>query len=260
MKKIIIFIVLSLSLIACGSSEPKYSNLGDENSKEILSKLFEKNKLDNFEILLKNIEAFNSTNEKNIVTSWKKLKFGPTDPSQFNEDYTKTNNHLNCRESVALSILNSIEVKEESEKGTYLMFDSQEIKSFPELKNINPCKFFGLFNEIDAKNIEEKNLKTFLQKALDSKNIHFKNTNVKTVFAYIYDKYDQVLFVGHAGILMEDQNSKGFYFFEKLSYYEPYQLTYFKNKSQLIKLLKSRYTFNDDVKEPIIVMDGQVLE
>lgn len=42
MKKIIIFIVLSLSLIACGSSEPKYSNLGDENSKEILSKLFEK--------------------------------------------------------------------------------------------------------------------------------------------------------------------------------------------------------------------------
>ncbi len=126
--------------------------------------------------------------------------------------------------------------------------------------NINPFKFFGLFNEIDAKNIEEKNLKTFLQKALDSKNIHFTNKNVKTVFAYIYDKYDQVLFVGHAGILMEDQKSKGFYFFEKLSYYEPYQLTYFKNKSQLIKLLKSRYTFNDDVKEPIIVMDGQVLE
>ncbi|UHR02098.1 DUF4300 family protein [Peptoniphilus sp. GNH] len=258
MKKISLLIILTLFLFACKKFEAKFSNLGDEGVQGELEELFKANKIDNFDVIINNLKNFNSTNEEAIVKGWEDLKMGPTDPYKYNEDYSEKSSKLNCREVAALGILNSIDIKEADVKGSYLMFDKEDLETCAELKNVNKRKFYALFNEIEVPDTikDPKAVKEYLQEALDKKNIVYKNGQVKLMLAYLHDKDSKSLFVGHAGLLFK--KGKDYYFFEKLSSYEPYQLSKVRGEDEVAELFLSRYDLNDELGKPYVTVNGIV--
>lgn len=263
---IVLLIIIILSLViyqAKGKTKPiQVSYVVNDEDFAIVEEGFRENDLDNFDIIARRIKDFNSTNQANLHQGFKNIKEIEYDRFAFNDDFTKNTPSkfdTNCRQTTALALLNNIDVKKSEMKGTYLVFDWEELAENPDLTAIGQGKYYGLYNEVSLDGSRLENIEEKLQEELDTRNIKNTNEKIRLVQVYIHDASSECVFVGHSGIIFDQGGDS--YFFEKLATNEPYQLSRFSDIKDLITMLEDRYDFEEeDTHKPIGTIDGKLAQ
>ena len=116
-----------------------------------------------------------------------------------------------------------------------------------------------MFNEIDVKGLSKDEIKNAYSKKWNEYGISLKEGKFSLITVIMHDNYDNVVYVGHAGILLDLQDK--FLFIEKIAFEQPYQITVLKTKEDLKNMLFSRKSYFGDKTEegPFIYENNELL-
>ena len=155
---------------------------------------------------------------------------------------------INCRITTFSLMKNSMDVNKELEdKSSVLDFDKKAISDKSLLSEDEMKKFITYYAPINVKD-EKANYEDLITKEFSERGIKFNNDKIKVISVYLNSKDEidgNILFIGHTGLMYENQGK--FYFLEKLSFQEPYQLLKFNSKKEIYDYLMKKY--NQDMGE-----------
>lgn len=155
---------------------------------------------------------------------------------------------INCRITTFSLMKNSMDVNKELEdKSSVLDFDKKAISDKSLLSEDEMKKFITYYAPINVKD-EKANYEDLITKEFSERGIKFNNDKIKVISVYLNSKDEidgNILFIGHTGLMYENQGK--FYFLEKLSFQEPYQLLRFNSKKEIYDYLMKKY--NQDMGE-----------
>lgn len=163
-------------------------------------------------------------------------------------DSTKTPIGLgnNCRITTFGLLRDSINIGEKIEdKTSVLAFDKSSLDESKLFSADDMEKFESFYAPIAAADSADAGKQAeVIKKALADRKIEFTNDKAKMISVYLNSKDEidgNILFVGHTGVMVEDEGK--FYFIEKLSFEEPYQVLAFESKEQMVDHLLKKYDF-----------------
>lgn len=230
-----------------------YTNLSsDETKNELKNALLDKGlnegDVDSF---MSNLDTYNeSADTSELASSFTKY----SDDVAYNnsmDKFTEKNPDflgINCRITTFSLMKNSMDVNKELEdKSSVLDFDKKAISDKSLLSEDDMKKFITYYAPINVKD-EKANYEDLITKEFSERGIKFNNDKVKVVSVYLNSKDEidgNILFIGHTGLMYENQGK--FYFLEKLSFQEPYQLLKFNSKKEIYDYLMKKY--NQDMGE-----------
>lgn len=230
-----------------------YTNLSSDETKDelknaLLDKGLNEGDVDSF---MSNLDSYNeSADTSELASSFTKY----SDDVAYNnsmDKFTEKNPDflgINCRITTFSLMKNSMDVNKELEdKSSVLDFDKKAISDKSLLSEDDMKKFITYYAPINVKD-EKANYEDLITKEFSERGIKFNNDKVKVVSVYLNsnDEIDgNILFVGHTGLIYEDQGK--YYFLEKLSFQEPYQLLRFNSKKEIYDYLMKKY--NQDMGE-----------
>ena len=151
--------------------------------------------------------------------------------------------------------MNVTELKEDYDP--FLMFDVEAIDqeerfaSFRDNKN----KFITMFDPVKVKkgSTLEEHIEAIRQAWKDRGISMEDNGKISLITLYLHDTFDNLRFVGHTGVLLEQED--GLIFIEKYGWNMPFQCTKFHNEEELVKYVLGRSDlYGDGSEEPVIVM------
>ncbi|MEG1060330.1 MAG: DUF4300 family protein [Oscillospiraceae bacterium] len=267
-------------LSGCSSADPNesvvkpddsttgvYTNLVADKEKNELKEIMKDASLSNTDIFFKWAEDYNSSMDKSsgLVQGW-----SPISESSYKEDVLSAswdNTHVgetdaNCRLTAFLLMQNLIKSNPMSDYGTYLMMDVDEIEKNDRYSTIkeNEGNYIALFNQVsvaDAK-ADSDYLSAFTE-AWSERGVVFPTGKVSLVSVIMNDSFDKVLFIGHTGILIEEDGY--LLFIEKLAPTMPYQVTRYADRKQMSETLLARpeYTLGDEDFGTFLMENDKVL-
>lgn len=171
----------------------------------------------------------------------------------------------NCRLTSYLLLKDRIKTNgKQLTDDTILMFDIEAIDSYSSfrLDGDKRSNFISLFNWVPVKGTST--LSEHIQKieaAWKDRAVEIggKEDGVSLITVYLHLPFDEVRFVGHTGVLLEQEG--GLLFVEKYGPALPFQATKLQNREQLKKYLLSRPDlYGDETElEPIIMENDTVL-
>lgn len=230
-----------------------YTNLSSDEAKgelknALLDKGLNEGDVDSF---MSNLDSYNeSADTSELASSFTKY----SDDVAYNnsmDKFTEKNPDflgINCRITTFSLMKNSMDVNKELEdKSSVLDFDKKAISDKSLLSEDDMKKFITYYAPINVKD-EKANYEDLITKEFSERGIKFNNDNIKVVSVYLNSKDEidgNILFIGHTGLMYEDQGK--FYFLEKLSFQEPYQLLKFNSKKEIYDYLMKKY--NQDMGE-----------
>lgn len=230
-----------------------YTNLSSDETKDelknaLLDKGLNEGDVDSF---MSNLDTYNeSADTSELASSFTKYN----DDVAYNnsmDKFTEKNPDflgINCRITTFSLMKNSMDVNKELEdKSSVLDFDKKAISDKSLLSEDDMKKFITYYAPINVKD-EKANYEDLITKEFSERGIKFNNDNIKVVSVYLNSKDEidgNILFIGHTGLMYEDQGK--FYFLEKLSFQEPYQLLKFNSKKEIYDYLMKKY--NQDMGE-----------
>ena len=230
-----------------------YTNLSsDETKNELKNALLDKGlnegDVDSF---MSNLDTYNeSADTSELASNFTKY----SDDVAYNnsmDKFTEKNPDflgINCRITTFSLMKNSMDVNKELEdKSSVLDFDKKAVSDKSLLSEDEMKKFITYYAPINVKD-EKANYEDLITKEFSERGIKFNNDNIKVISVYLNsnDEIDgNILFVGHTGLIYEDQGK--YYFLEKLSFQEPYQLLRFNSKKEIYDYLMKKY--NQDMGE-----------
>lgn len=230
-----------------------YTNLSSDETKDelknaLLDKGLNEGDVDSF---MSNLNTYNeSADTSELASSFTKY----SDDVAYNnsmDKFTEKNPDflgINCRITTFSLMKNSMDVNKELEdKSSVLDFDKKAISDKSLLSEDEMKKFITYYAPINVKD-EKANYEDLITKEFSERGIKFNNDKVKVVSIYLNSKDEidgNILFIGHTGLMYENQGK--FYFLEKLSFQEPYQLLRFNSKKEIYDYLMKKY--NQDMGE-----------
>lgn len=230
-----------------------YTNLSSDETKDelknaLLDKGLNEGDVDSF---MSNLDSYNeSADTSELASSFTKY----SDDVAYNnsmDKFTEKNPDflgINCRITTFSLMKNSMDVNKELEdKSSVLDFDKKAISDKSLLSEDEMKKFITYYAPINVKD-EKANYEDLITKEFSERGIKFNNDKVKVVSVYLNSKDEidgNILFIGHTGLMYENQGK--FYFLEKLSFQEPYQLLKFNSKKEIHDYLMKKY--NQDMGE-----------
>lgn len=230
-----------------------YTNLSSDETKNelknaLLDKSLNEGDVDSF---MSNLDTYNeSADTSELASSFTKY----SDDVAYNnsmDKFTEKNPDflgINCRITTFSLMKNSMDVNKELEdKSSVLDFDKKAISDKSLLSEDDMKKFITYYAPINVKD-EKANYEDLITKEFSERGIKFNNDKVKVVSVYLNSKDEidgNILFIGHTGLMYENQGK--FYFLEKLSFQEPYQLLKFNSKKEIYDYLMKKY--NQDMGE-----------
>lgn len=230
-----------------------YTNLSSDETKDelknaLLDKGLNEGDVDSF---MSNLDSYNeSADTSELASSFTKY----SDDVAYNnsmDKFTEKNPDflgINCRITTFSLMKNSMDVNKELEdKSSVLDFDKKAISDKSLLSEDEMKKFITYYAPINVKD-EKANYEDLITKEFSERGIKFNNDKVKVVSVYLNSKDEidgNILFIGHTGLMYENQGK--FYFLEKLSFQEPYQLLKFNSKKEIHDYLTKKY--NQDMGE-----------
>lgn len=230
-----------------------YTNLSSDETKDelknaLLDKGLNEGDVDSF---MSNLDTYNeSADTSELASSFTKY----SDDVAYNnsmDKFTEKNPGflgINCRITTFSLMKNSMDVNKELEdKSSVLDFDKKAISDKTLLSEDEMKKFITYYAPINVKD-EKANYEDLITKEFSERGIKFNNDKVKVVSVYLNSKDEidgNILFIGHTGLMYENQGK--FYFLEKLSFQEPYQLLRFNSKKEIYDYLMKKY--NQDMGE-----------
>lgn len=152
----------------------------------------------------------------------------------------------NCRITTFGLLRDSINIGEKIEdKTSVLAFDKSSLAESKLFSDEDMKKFESFYAPIAAADSTDADKQVeAIKKALADRKIEFTNDKAKMISVYLNSKDEidgNILFVGHTGVMVEDEGK--FYFIEKLSFEEPYQVLAFESKEQMVENLLGKYDF-----------------
>ena len=152
----------------------------------------------------------------------------------------------NCRITTFGLLRDSINIGEKIEdKTSVLAFDKSSLVESKLFNDEDMEKFESFYAPIAAADSTDADKQVeAIKKALADRKIEFTNDKAKMISVYLNSKDEidgNILFVGHTGVMVEDGGK--FYFIEKLSFEEPYQVLAFESKEQMVDHLLKKYDF-----------------
>ncbi len=263
-KKILSLILGLLLFTSCNTivnnnfiSKITYSNLYDNTSKSeiknaLISSGLDKNDIDN---VLSEIDEYNKyfsgalLAKNGFITDSNLIPF--YEIQNYSDFWAEKHNDFigyNCRITSFILADNLINIDNPSKNESPILFmDNEAIKTSknPKFTKEKILEFNTFFGQIDAKQTKniDIHLKT-IKKYWKDNNVSFNNLSASIITVWIHSELDNILFVGHTGILVPNKDSNKndeFLFIEKISFEEPYQLLKFKNKVELNDYLMNKY-------------------
>lgn len=230
-----------------------YTNLSSDETKEELKKALIDKGLneDDVDSFMTKLDAYNENADANeLASSFTKY----SDDVAYNnsmDKFTEKNPDflgINCRITTFSLMKNSMDVNKELEdKSSVLDFDKKAISDKSLLSEDEMKKFITYYAPINVKD-EKANYEDLITKEFSERGIKFNNDKIKVISVYLNSKDEidgNILFIGHTGLMYENQGK--FYFLEKLSFQEPYQLLKFNSKKEIHDYLMKKY--NQDMGE-----------
>lgn len=284
MKKILFLLAtlsMALLLVSCSpktnnNTEPKdkdddtimFNNIvsndtKDELKKALIDKGLNKDDLNSF---LGNVAEYNEAADKNeLKTDYTKYT-GDTSYDDSMDSYVKKYPDfigINCRITTFSLVKNSLDVEKKiDDNSSVLDFDKKAISDKALLDEDDLTKFISYYAPIRI-NDEKANYEDLIKNEFKERGIKFTNNKVSVVSVYLNsnDEIDgNILFVGHTGLMYEDAGK--YYFIEKLSFQEPYQLLNFNNKKALYDYLMNKYNtkLDENSHDAIITENDNIFE
>ena len=203
-------------------------------------------------------------------TAGKKSKLEDTwsEPEKLNADISKCmdgweDNHdfsdADCRMTAFLLLdgLLKADSTEENYQGTYLMFDTEAIDSVEryELLRDNKAMFTTLFGEKTI--VDEAHPETTFSDAWNHYGYQIDSDQISLISVVIQDPYENVVFVGHTGILIKCDGYD--LFVEKIAFEQPYQVTKVNSMDELLTMLSARPEYFGEEGEagPFVYNNGE---
>ena len=255
-----------------------YSNLVDEKTQNEVQEI-----LKNSEISSQNINLFfqsvNYYNKKTENTDLIKSDFvnsqniNPTyDEAKIQKLWDKNSSNFvgfNCRITAFTLMKDFITTKNSLTKsGEMLFMDMESLKNVPFklFSETEKDKFVNLFSEIPTK--ATKDVKIHVENVKNvwkERGVKFdKNSKVSMISVFFHfndDPEENILFIGHVGILVPEDNGK-LLFIEKLAFQQPYQVLKFNNRTELNDYLMNKYdtAWGQPVAKPFIMENDELLK
>lgn len=230
-----------------------YTNLSSDETKDelknaLLDKGLNEGDVDSF---MSNLDTYNeSADTSELASSFTKY----SDDVAYNnsmDKFTEKNPDflgINCRITTFSLMKNSMDVNKELEdKSSVLDFDKKAISDKSLLSEDEMKKFITYYAPINVKD-EKANYEDLITKEFSERGVKFNNDKIKVISVYLNSKDEidgNILFIGHTGLMYENQGK--YYFLEKLSFQEPYQLLKFNSKKEIYDYLMKKY--NQDMGE-----------
>lgn len=230
-----------------------YTNLSSDETKDelknaLLDKGLNEGDVDSF---MSNLDTYNeSADTSELASSFTKY----SDDVAYNnsmDKFTEKNPDflgINCRITTFSLMKNSMDVNKELEdKSSVLDFDKKAISDKSLLSEDEMKKFITYYTPINVKD-EKANYEDLITKEFSERGVKFNNDKIKVISVYLNSKDEidgNILFIGHTGLMYENQGK--YYFLEKLSFQEPYQLLKFNSKKEIYDYLMKKY--NQDMGE-----------
>ncbi len=172
-----------------------------------------------------------------------------------------------CRMTAFLLANDAISVGNPSkEESANLFVDNEAIEysGNPNFTDENKAKFNTIFASIPAERSKDINVHlSEMKKHFEDAKISFNNPNLSLVTVCRHDDIDDMMFVGHTGILVPSVHGDSLLFIEKISFQEPYQALKFRNRAELSDYLVNKYdlyipeeTARDFVMENAELIEG----
>ncbi len=104
-----------------------------------------------------------------------------------------------------------------------------------------------------------------LKKDWLDRGIRFDETAEASLIAVLFQEEGDngdYLFVGHAGVLLQDKETERLCFVEKIAFQEPYQVSWFETRTQLNDYLMTKYDVSEGqpTAPPFIMENGDLME
>lgn len=258
MKKVFCLLVICLLLFGCGKRQEdikkEYSfnigystNLLNKSDREDIKEIFEDNNLSNIDLFFNLLDDYNKEEDLgcnlNDYMETSKVNY---DEVKCIDRYEK--NHEvsdgNCRLTAFALIQGKLKIKEKQQNyGTYLMFDLDVLENNNDYKVVNDHfdEFVTLYDEMDVSKVKKEYLENVYTNKWNDYGISIDNGNVSLISVVMHDEYDDVLFVGHTGILIKLDDK--YLFVEKLAFEMPYQITVIKSPQDLKEIFSKRANY-----------------
>ncbi len=277
------FVCFALSACANNKSESKeaktnnvieYSNLNSEESQKEISNLLKQSgiksgSIDNF---LQHVNQFNDIAQgQDLIGDFtaKDPASSVYDVNALSENWTAKYPDFigyNCRITSYSLYKDFIKINTSPEIRDELLFMDLEAldtdnSAVGTAEGMN--KFEAFYSSILTEKSPDVNIHIAnIEKSLKDRQITFAdNDKASMVSVWMYDDIDEPkLFIGHIGVLLN--TDKGFYFIEKLSFQEPYQVIRFNNKKEVNDYLMKKYDVDpsDERAKPVIFENGSPMQ
>lgn len=250
-KSIVVLLVFAIALSACKGVKPAENAKipaatymgGDNTLAEVRKELNAAG--------VSHVDTFEEWVSDFANTAGKKAKLEDTwsEPEKLNADISKCmdgweDHHdfsdANCRMTAFLLLdgLLKADSTEENYQGTYLMFDTEAIDGVERyaLLRDNKDMFTTLFGEKTI--VDEAHPETTFSDSWKQYGYQIDNDKISLVSVVIQDPYENVVFVGHTGVLIKCDDY--YLFVEKIAFEQPYQVTKVNSMDELLTMLSAR--------------------
>ena len=252
----------------------EYSNLNSKESQKEVSELLKQSgiKPDSIDNFLQHVNQFNEIAEgQNLLGDFtaKDPVSAVYDVNALSDNWTKKYPDFigyNCRITSYSLYKDFIKTDTSPEIRDELLFMDLEAldtdnSAVDTAEGMN--KFEAFYSSILTEKSPDVNIHIAnIEKSLKDRNITFAgNDKASMVSVWMYDDIDEPkLFIGHIGVLLN--TDKGFYFIEKLSFQEPYQVIKFNTKKEVNDYLMKKYDVDpsDERAKPVIFENGNLMQ
>lgn len=153
----------------------------------------------------------------------------------------------------------------ESFDDSLLFIDREALSQAPKSYQLTPeedKQFRVMFSAVDTENVSDIHVHVKrVQNYWQSQGLQFKTESAKMISVWLHDQLDEKqtkLFIGHVGLLVPTDNS--YFFVEKISFEEPYQVLKFENKQAINNYLMAKYDVDKTgLTKPFIMENDKLM-
>lgn len=252
-----------------------YSNITDQDTIKLTENILKNAGVDenSRKSFINEVDKFNKSVDRKYLTDGFEMEqsiYTKYDPYEMQEEYQENNPDFqgyNCRITAMYLYKNYLKTNDNLDLDTSdIVFDLESLKENKSaLNNKELNKFISLYASVPTEKTKDINIHAAkLKEEWNKRGIQFSPSDkIKMINVVQNDSFsndDSHLFIGHAGILLP-QNNNELYFLEKVAFQEPYRLNKFNNRKELHNYLMEKYdtSYNQPTAKPFIMENDEIM-
>lgn len=254
----------------------EFSNINDEQTVKEVQNVMQEAGItkERQKLFFDSVKYFNeSIKKEHLTTGFEIMNLGEMkyEPFTLQEEWSEKNPDFegyNCRITSFGLFSDLVEVDKNAPKNEdWIRIDLMSLSSHGEVTEQEGelDRFKVLFSSIETEPTQDINVHIKkIQEDWKNRDIKFKTgEKASLITVFFHDDLDETnkLFIGHVGVLFQKSKDE-LYFVEKIAFQEPYQVTKFKNRTELNDYLMNKYDveWGQTAAKPFIMENDKLLE